>query len=178
MSQGSCSSHVKCNCGTIAKHLTSSTPSNPGRKFYKCPRPKGNSCGFWEWEDELFPEIQWNNIQNLTSSLDAVKLERDKLQEELIAIEARHLIEVNKMKEELIGLKITAGQLLYAFNVIHNIARLNCHNTRKYTATVQSQLLNTARLECQYSAKLQSHLLNIARIECQYRAELHSHLQN
>ncbi|XP_060183353.1 uncharacterized protein LOC132613356 [Lycium barbarum] len=105
MSQGSCSSHVKCNCGTIAKHLTSSTPSNPGRKFYKCPRPKGNSCGFWEWEDELFPEIQWNNVQNLTSSLDAVKIERDKLQEELIAIEARHLIEVNKMKEELIGLK-------------------------------------------------------------------------
>ncbi|XP_060187862.1 uncharacterized protein LOC132617027 [Lycium barbarum] len=105
MSQGSCSSHVKCNCGTIAKHLTSSTPSNPGRKFYKCLRPKGNSCGFWEWEDELFPEIQWNNVQNLTSSLDAVKIERDKLQEELIAIEARHLIEVNKMKEELIGLK-------------------------------------------------------------------------
>ncbi|XP_059315708.1 uncharacterized protein LOC132066405 [Lycium ferocissimum] len=105
MSQGSCSSHVKCNCGTIAKHLTSSTPSNPGRKFYKCPRPKGNSCGFWEWEDELFPEIQWNNVQNLTSSLDAIKIERDKLQEELIAIEARHLIEVNKMKEELIGLK-------------------------------------------------------------------------
>ncbi|XP_060202851.1 uncharacterized protein LOC132631275 [Lycium barbarum] len=105
MSQGSCSSHVKCNCGTIAKHLTSSTPSNPGRKFYKCPRPKGSSCGFWEWEDELFPEIQWNNVQNLTSSLDAVKIERDKLQEELIAIEARHLIEVNKMKEELIGLK-------------------------------------------------------------------------
>ncbi|XP_060195060.1 uncharacterized protein LOC132624272 [Lycium barbarum] len=105
MSQGSCSSHVKCNCGTIAKHVTSSTPSNPGRKFYKCLRPKGNSCGFWEWEDELFPEIQWNNVQILTSSLDAVKIERDKLQEELIAIEARHLIEVNKMKEELIGLK-------------------------------------------------------------------------
>ncbi|XP_059315653.1 uncharacterized protein LOC132066344 [Lycium ferocissimum] len=105
MSQGSRSSHVKCNCGTIAKHLTSSTPSNPGRKFYKCPRPKGNSCGFWEWEDELFPEMQWNNVQSLTSSLDAVKIERDKLQEELIAIEARHLIEVNKMKEELIGLK-------------------------------------------------------------------------
>ncbi|XP_060210945.1 uncharacterized protein LOC132637955 [Lycium barbarum] len=105
MSQGRCSSHVKCNCGTIAKHLTSSTPSNPGRKFYKCPRPKGNSCGFWQWEDELFPEIQWNNVQNLTSSLDAVKIERDKLQEELIVIEAIHLIEVNKMKEELIGLK-------------------------------------------------------------------------
>ncbi|XP_060201888.1 uncharacterized protein LOC132630315 [Lycium barbarum] len=105
MSQGNCSSHVKCNCGTIAKHLTSSTPSNPGRKFYKCPRPKGNFCGFWEWEDELFPEIQWNNVQNLTPSLDAVKIERDKLQEELIATEARHLLEVNKMKEELIGLK-------------------------------------------------------------------------
>ncbi|XP_060216953.1 uncharacterized protein At4g04775-like [Lycium barbarum] len=105
MSQGSCSSHIKCNCGTIAKHLTSSTPSNPERKFYKCSRPKGNSCGFWEWEDELFPKIQWNNVQNLTSSLDAVKIERDKLQEELIAIEARHLIEVNKMKEELIDLK-------------------------------------------------------------------------
>ncbi|XP_060185734.1 uncharacterized protein LOC132615179 [Lycium barbarum] len=105
MSQGSCSSHVKCNCGTIAKHLTSSTPSNPGRKFYKCPRPKGNSCGFWEWEDELFPEIQWSNFQNLTLSLDGVKIEREKLQEELIAIEARHLIEVNKMKEELIGSK-------------------------------------------------------------------------
>ncbi|XP_060202944.1 uncharacterized protein LOC132631384 [Lycium barbarum] len=105
MSQGSCSFHVKCNCGTIAKHLTSSTPNNPGRKFYKCPRPKGNFCGFWKWEDELFPEIQWNNVQNLTSSLDAVKIERDKLQEELIAIEARHLIEVNKMKEKLIGLK-------------------------------------------------------------------------
>ncbi|XP_060170516.1 uncharacterized protein LOC132601454 [Lycium barbarum] len=105
MSQVSCSSHVKCNCGNIAKHLTSSTPSNLGRKFYKCLRPKGNSCGFWEWEDELFPEIQWNNVQNLTSSLDAVKIERDKLQEELIAIEATHLFEVNKMKEELIGLK-------------------------------------------------------------------------
>lgn len=53
------------------------------------------SCGFWEWEDDVFPQVDWTNIKNLTSSLDEVKIERDKLKEEVIAMEAIHQYEVN-----------------------------------------------------------------------------------
>nr|XP_033516465.1 SAGA-associated factor 29 homolog A-like isoform X1 [Nicotiana tomentosiformis] len=40
MSQGSCSSQIRCRCGIIANHFTSTTPLNSGRRFYKCLKPK------------------------------------------------------------------------------------------------------------------------------------------
>nr|XP_009795189.1 PREDICTED: uncharacterized protein LOC104241920 [Nicotiana sylvestris] len=97
MSQARCSSQIRCRCGIIAKHFTSSTPYNPGRKFYKCSRPKANSCGFWEWEDEIFPRRDWTNIKDVTSSIEEIKMKMDKLNEEVIVMKAIHQYEVDKV---------------------------------------------------------------------------------
>ena len=35
---------VKCTCGDPASLLTSNSQKNPGRKFYKCPKPQGEQC--------------------------------------------------------------------------------------------------------------------------------------
>merc|ERR1711907_71607 len=41
-----------CPCGAgPCSVLTSQTPKNPGRRFYKCPAPKESSCNFFEWLD-------------------------------------------------------------------------------------------------------------------------------
>ena len=35
---------VKCTCGGSCVLLTSNSQKNPGRKFYKCPKPQGEQC--------------------------------------------------------------------------------------------------------------------------------------
>ncbi|AEE77756.1 zinc knuckle (CCHC-type) family protein [Arabidopsis thaliana] len=44
-----------CPCGVgICLILTSNTPKNPGRKFYKCPnREENGGCGFFQWCDAV-----------------------------------------------------------------------------------------------------------------------------
>ncbi|KAJ8545121.1 hypothetical protein K7X08_017704 [Anisodus acutangulus] len=87
MSQVSCSSQRRCNCGMIANKFTSTTPSNPGRKFFKCPRFKRSSCGYWQWEDE---ECFESFVGKLMLPLNAFKNERDKLKEEIVALQGIH----------------------------------------------------------------------------------------
>ncbi|XP_019234082.1 PREDICTED: uncharacterized protein At4g04775-like [Nicotiana attenuata] len=99
MSQSSTSSQRRCRCGIIANYFTSTTPSNPGRKFYKCARPKNNSCGYFDWEDEIFADGFQLEIRDLKSSLNAVTIERDKLREKLIDMEAMNKFEAAKVKK-------------------------------------------------------------------------------
>ncbi|OQR93067.1 DNA topoisomerase [Achlya hypogyna] len=41
-----------CQCGEIATELTSKSAANPGRRFYKCPKPdKAEQCKYFEWGD-------------------------------------------------------------------------------------------------------------------------------
>ena len=37
---------VKCTCGDPASLLTSNSQKNPGRRFYKCPKPQGEQCRY------------------------------------------------------------------------------------------------------------------------------------
>ncbi|KAJ8555445.1 hypothetical protein K7X08_012941 [Anisodus acutangulus] len=101
MSQVSCSSQMKCNCGMIANQFTLTTPSNPGRKFFKYPKPKRSSYGYCQWEDEEYSE---SFVGELMSSLDAfkneitdLKSERDTLKEEIVALQGINQAGMNKV---------------------------------------------------------------------------------
>ena len=40
-----------CNCGLPAAERTATTASNRGRRLRGCPKPREQSCGFFEWVD-------------------------------------------------------------------------------------------------------------------------------
>ncbi|CAN4099477.1 unnamed protein product [Withania somnifera] len=96
---------MKHNCGLIVKSLTSSTPSNPGKRFFRCPRPDSSSCGYWELKDQVFPEIAY--ICNLELSLKDVKIELDNLMFEMEKVK----IAMDNLKIENDNLKIEGGHL-------------------------------------------------------------------
>ncbi|XP_019239510.1 PREDICTED: uncharacterized protein At4g04775-like [Nicotiana attenuata] len=120
MLENSYSSKRKCHCGEFANRFTSTTLFNPGRRFYKCPKPQDASCGYWEWSDDPIPDralVVINNlrsqldaanvkISNLKSSLDNVNIESDKLKEKLIAVKARNHVQVTKLEENILKMKI------------------------------------------------------------------------
>ncbi|XP_070029938.1 uncharacterized protein At4g04775-like [Nicotiana sylvestris] len=109
--------------GEIAKNFKSTTAQNPGRRFYKCAKPENESCRFWEWQDEAYPDRALIKINKLQCKLDAAnvtinmlnqlletyKVERDKLLEKVDVLEAVKNIEVNKareIKEKLLKMKM------------------------------------------------------------------------
>ncbi|XP_019237893.1 PREDICTED: uncharacterized protein At4g04775-like [Nicotiana attenuata] len=111
MSENNCSSKRICRCGEVANHFTSKTLLNPGRRFYKCPKPESEGCGFWEWHDEKYPDaalIAINNvrleaanheIKMLNVSLEALKVEKDGLTEKIELIDSMKKFEVKKNME-------------------------------------------------------------------------------
>ncbi|CAN4098973.1 unnamed protein product [Withania somnifera] len=105
MSQNSYSSQMKCSCGLVVKSLISSTPSNPGRRFFGCPRLDSSSCGYWEWEDQVFTKIAY--IRNLELSLKDVKSEVDNLKFEMENLK----IAMDNLKIQNDNLKIEGGNL-------------------------------------------------------------------
>ncbi|WMV31789.1 hypothetical protein MTR67_025174 [Solanum verrucosum] len=105
MSQNSYSSQRKCSCGLVVKTLISSTTSNPGRRFFRCPRPDFSSCGNWEWEDQAFPEVAY--LRNLEPSLKDIKMEMDNSKIEV----ENSKIEMENLKIVVENLKIKVGHL-------------------------------------------------------------------
>ncbi|XP_009766903.1 uncharacterized protein [Nicotiana sylvestris] len=113
MSESSCSSKRRCFCGDIANNFTSTTVYNPGRRFYKCAKPENESCGFWEWQDEVLLDralVVINNFKSkfdvaqvqlitLNKALDACKIERERLMQKVDALEAINIVEANKARE-------------------------------------------------------------------------------
>nr|XP_016446297.1 PREDICTED: uncharacterized protein LOC107771450 [Nicotiana tabacum] len=113
MSSSSVTSRRRCYCEEIAKNFTLTTTNNPGRRFYKCAKPEGESCRYWEWQDEALSDkalIVINDfkskldaanvkIRTLNKLLDACKFERDKLMEKVDVLEAMNDVEVNKARE-------------------------------------------------------------------------------
>ncbi|KAH0709743.1 hypothetical protein KY290_011149 [Solanum tuberosum] len=72
--------------------LTSRTPLNLGRRFYRCSKPKIENCEFWRWEDSSSGnssievnllksklEVATLKMENFIESLNAVKIERGNL---------------------------------------------------------------------------------------------------
>lgn len=44
--------NIFCHCGLPVKQFTSWTETNPGRRFYRCPRPQGHvQCQYFAWID-------------------------------------------------------------------------------------------------------------------------------
>ncbi|KAG5581322.1 hypothetical protein H5410_051949 [Solanum commersonii] len=69
MSESSCDSIsnsmiMTCFCGELARCFTSRTRLNPGRRFYRCSKPKSKL------------EVATLKMENLRESLNAVKIER------------------------------------------------------------------------------------------------------
>nr|XP_009622399.1 uncharacterized protein At4g04775-like [Nicotiana tomentosiformis] len=123
MSDTTATSKRRCHCGDISKNFKSTTPQNPGRRFYKCAKPENESCRYWEWQDEAYPEralIEINKLQckldvaNVTINmlnqlLDTCKVERHKLLEKVDVLEVVKNIKVNKareMEEKLLKMKM------------------------------------------------------------------------
>lgn len=47
---------IDCPCGAgPAKVLTSYSERNPNRRFYRCPKPRGEDCSFFQWVDSQPP---------------------------------------------------------------------------------------------------------------------------
>ncbi|GLC36475.1 hypothetical protein PLESTB_000152200 [Pleodorina starrii] len=42
-----------CQCDQPCIRRVSNTGKNPGRAFFKCPKPQGEQCSYFKWEDEL-----------------------------------------------------------------------------------------------------------------------------
>ncbi|KAJ8567046.1 hypothetical protein K7X08_019254 [Anisodus acutangulus] len=73
------------------------------RKFFKCPKPKIYSCGYWKWKDEVFSDTPLTAIKELVAALDVVKVEMDKLREEVAKLEALNpqVIKVSNFEEKV-----------------------------------------------------------------------------
>ncbi|CAH1452835.1 unnamed protein product [Lactuca virosa] len=57
-------SSIRCQCGMLAKSMTSWTQSNPGRRFYTCHNSldKIRRCGFFRWIDPELPNKRYKAI--------------------------------------------------------------------------------------------------------------------
>ncbi|WMV29414.1 hypothetical protein MTR67_022799 [Solanum verrucosum] len=124
MSESSCDSIsnskiMTCFCGELARCFTSRTPLNPGRRFYRCSKPKIENCEFWRWEDSSSEnssievnllksklEVATLKMENLRESLNAVKIERDNLKKKLENLESLNYFEVNKSRNLVSKLKM------------------------------------------------------------------------
>lgn len=52
-SSGSETNIPPCQCGQPCVRRVSNTGKNPGRAFFKCPKPQGEQCNYFKWEEEL-----------------------------------------------------------------------------------------------------------------------------
>ncbi|KAK4349452.1 hypothetical protein RND71_032207 [Anisodus tanguticus] len=91
MFQVSCSSQRRCHCGMIANQFTSTTTSNPGRKFFKCPKPKDE-----EYIESFAGELM-SSLDTFKNVIANLKSERDKLKEEIGALKGINQAEMNKV---------------------------------------------------------------------------------
>ncbi|KAK6130378.1 hypothetical protein DH2020_035883 [Rehmannia glutinosa] len=72
-----------CNCGMDALLKTSWTKSNPGRRFWACPRYGQNGyCGHFKWADDEMCSRAKQIIPGLLSKIN-------KLQEEIEALQSK-----------------------------------------------------------------------------------------
>ncbi|XP_019244747.1 PREDICTED: uncharacterized protein LOC109224668 [Nicotiana attenuata] len=70
-------------CGLIARHFMAYTSENAGRRFFKCPKPKKKSCGYWEWQDDVLPPRVVILISSPKRKLEAAKMQRDILKKKM-----------------------------------------------------------------------------------------------
>ncbi|OIT04184.1 hypothetical protein A4A49_64326 [Nicotiana attenuata] len=108
MSENSIASGSSHRCGwrLIANHFVAKTPTNAGRRFYKCL----SSCGLWEWRDLKIPPHVAMVISNLNNSLKCVEVEKNYLKKMVADLEEADSQEKVKLKNivaEMKGIKST-----------------------------------------------------------------------
>ncbi|XP_057418254.1 uncharacterized protein At4g04775-like [Lotus japonicus] len=77
-----------CECGELILHLTSHTPKNPGRRFWRCRNfETSKDCGFFLWDDfvqgqgaERQPDLELLKIMH---ELEDLKRKHDELSRKL-----------------------------------------------------------------------------------------------
>ncbi|XP_004231289.2 uncharacterized protein [Solanum lycopersicum] len=94
-------SMVKCQCGIVAKIFTAFTPTNAGRRFYKCANPNGYKCAYWKWvDDPLHPRVA-NLIHNLKKENDYLHRENKSLETKMADLEKYLASEIEEKCERL-----------------------------------------------------------------------------
>ncbi|XP_047251535.1 uncharacterized protein At4g04775-like [Capsicum annuum] len=106
-----------CYCFEFCSLRTSRTPSNPGRRFFRCKVPKENGgCGYFRWIDpkpsisvHQYPEVESsliirckdgeNSCDRLKQKLKDVEQERDTLCEKLKDKEGKLIALRQKLKK-------------------------------------------------------------------------------
>ncbi|KAH0682764.1 hypothetical protein KY290_021354 [Solanum tuberosum] len=101
MSESTCDTMMTCFCGEMARCFTSRTPLNPGRRFYRCSKPKIKNCGFWRWEDSSLEnssievnllksklEVATLKMENLRELLNSINIDRDNLKKKLESLQS------------------------------------------------------------------------------------------
>ncbi|KAG6514840.1 hypothetical protein ZIOFF_025214 [Zingiber officinale] len=71
--------HILCHCGLRATLQTSWTESNPGRRFFSCPKYRQKGCGFFLWHDPELSERSKTIINELKMINKKLKLEINEL---------------------------------------------------------------------------------------------------
>ncbi|KAH0668707.1 hypothetical protein KY289_023200 [Solanum tuberosum] len=80
-------STMKCQCGIATRIFTAFTPTNAGRRFYKCSKPNGYKCDYWKWvDDPLHPRVA-NLIHNLKKENDNLHSEKKDLETRMADLE-------------------------------------------------------------------------------------------
>ncbi|XP_070017205.1 uncharacterized protein [Nicotiana sylvestris] len=83
----------RCHCGFTVLYLIAWSDANVGRRFYKCPRSKVSSCGYFEWNDEELPRRAVMVIKDLKTKLDASKVERNNLTNKVYLMEHATMVQ-------------------------------------------------------------------------------------
>ncbi|KAG6471955.1 hypothetical protein ZIOFF_069408 [Zingiber officinale] len=68
--------NISCYCGLRATLWTSWKETNPGRRFFSCPRFRDRGCGFFSWHD---PELS----ERTKAIINHLKMDNKKLQMEI-----------------------------------------------------------------------------------------------
>nr|XP_009607747.1 uncharacterized protein LOC104101903 [Nicotiana tomentosiformis] len=76
-SSSSKGSNMRCRCGLATNYFMEWTPSNAGRKFFKCSKHEDEKYFYWEWQDEELPLRVSNLICSLKKENEALIRERN-----------------------------------------------------------------------------------------------------
>ncbi|KAL3629939.1 hypothetical protein CASFOL_026251 [Castilleja foliolosa] len=120
-SYGSDVAGARCHCGIELEVMTSWTDDNPGRRFQGCPNYKKPSCcGFFRWVDEEVCSRSKQIIPGLIRKKNKLELELASEQEKLKCVQRS--LNVSKKKEKKLKMIIAAMVLIFAFQVMLQLA--------------------------------------------------------
>ncbi|XP_050225956.1 uncharacterized protein LOC126675365 [Mercurialis annua] len=100
----------KCKCGMEARVMVSWTVKNPGRRFFRCAKPKvygeAKPCPFFRWYDEEYAPHIKHMLYTMKKSNEELHKEGEKLRGDVFElkylIDKASIIDAISMEDELI----------------------------------------------------------------------------